>query len=219
MHEIIQNGSGALNQVMLDIGKEAAQTILCVEQEELAGPDYYPTQDGIYKWAFEPGSIYLSDQKVPVMRPCLRGAAGEVGLKSYAQMKSPQGFSEQLLGKVLGGLSGRPYAVRWSMPLMPFGCLPADSLLEAFSELLTLHRLKFPALLRKTLRSTNPIEGLFSRVRSCEKNIKRYRSSAMSQRWLAGVLLYSEKGFKTVKGHEGIEEVMKNIEPEQMAVL
>jgi hypothetical protein len=34
--------------------------------------------------------------------------------------------------------------------------------------------LKVPALLRKTLHSTNPIESVFSRVRSCEKNIKRY---------------------------------------------
>jgi hypothetical protein len=31
--------------------------------------------------------------------------------------------------------------------------------------------------------------------------------------------LYSEKGFKTVKGHEGIEQVMKNIELEQMVLL
>ena len=33
----------------------------------------------------------------------------------------------------------------------------ADSLLEAIEEILTLHRLKVPALLRKTLHSTNPI--------------------------------------------------------------
>ena len=38
----------------------------------------------------------------------------------------------------------------------------ADSLLEAFEELLTLHRLKVPALLRKTRMSTNPIESMFS---------------------------------------------------------
>jgi transposase-like protein len=91
----------------------------------------------------------------------------------------------------------------------------ADSLLEAFQELLTLHRLKVPALLRKTLHSTNPIESIFSRVRACEKNIKRYRSSKMSQRWLASVLLYGEKSFKTVKGHEGIKDVLVNIEKEQ----
>ena len=41
----------------------------------------------------------------------------------------------------------------------------ADSLLEALEEVLTLHRLKVPALLRKSLHSTNPIESMFSMVR------------------------------------------------------
>ena len=56
----------------------------------------------------------------------------------------------------------------------------ADSLLEAIEEILTLHRLNAPALLRKTLHSTNPIESMFSSVRDCEHYIKRYRSSGMA---------------------------------------
>ena len=90
----------------------------------------------------------------------------------------------------------------------------ADSLVEALNELLTLHRLKVPALLRKTLHSTNPIESLFSRVRACEKNIKRYRDSRMAQRWLASVLLDAERSFRTIKGHESIRAVLANIEAE-----
>jgi putative transposase len=58
----------------------------------------------------------------------------------------------------------------------------ADSLLEAFEELLTLHRLKVRALLRKTLLSTNPIESMFSLVRHSERNIKRSRRR-VSVRW------------------------------------
>ena len=88
----------------------------------------------------------------------------------------------------------------------------ADSLLEAFEDILTLHRLKVPGLLRKTLTCTNPIESMFSTVRDCEGNIKRYRNSAMSQRWLATVLLHCEKGFRRVKGYLGIAEVMTTIE-------
>jgi len=88
----------------------------------------------------------------------------------------------------------------------------ADSLLEAFEEILTLHRLKVSALLRKTLTCTNPIESMFSAVRDCEGNIKRYRNSAMSQRWLATVLLHCEKGFRRVKGYLEIADVMATIE-------
>ena len=91
----------------------------------------------------------------------------------------------------------------------------ADSLLEAIEEILTLHRLKVPALLRKTLHSTNPIESMFSAVRDCEGNIKRYRGSRMSQRWLTAVCLHCEKGFKRVKGYRGIKEVVRRIEAEQ----
>jgi transposase-like protein len=91
----------------------------------------------------------------------------------------------------------------------------ANSLLEALEEILTLHRLQVPALLRKVLHSTNPIESMFSTVRHCEGNIKRYRGSKMMQRWLASVLLYSEQNFRRVKGHEDITGVIENIEKEQ----
>jgi len=87
----------------------------------------------------------------------------------------------------------------------------ADSLLEAIEEILTVHRLEVPAILRKTLHSTNPIESMFSLVRDCESNIKRYRSSNMSQRWLASVLLHYETRFRKIKGYAEIAGVIKRI--------
>ena len=90
----------------------------------------------------------------------------------------------------------------------------AESLLEAVEEILTLYKLNVPPLLRRTLHSTNPIESMFSTVRDCEGNIKRIRNSAMSQRWLASVLLHCEKGFRRVKGYEDITTVIENIDNE-----
>ncbi len=87
----------------------------------------------------------------------------------------------------------------------------ARSLDEAKEELLTLHRLKVPELLRTVLHSTNSIESMFSTVRSCEKNIKRYRGSKMSQRWLSSVLLHAESNFRTVKGYNEIPWVIQRI--------
>lgn len=84
--------------------------------------------------------------------------------------------------------------------------------MEAIEELLTLHQLKIPALLRKTLHFTNPIESMFSTVRDCEGNIKRYRNSRMMQRWLASVLLHCEKGFRRIKGFASIPDVVHQIE-------
>jgi len=91
----------------------------------------------------------------------------------------------------------------------------AQSLREAKEQLLTLHRLEVPELLRRTLHSTNPIESMFATVRDCEKNIKRYRSSKMSQRWLAAVLIHAEQNFRTAKGYQRIPEVIRNIKREQ----
>jgi putative transposase len=88
----------------------------------------------------------------------------------------------------------------------------ADSLMEALEEILTLHRLGVPASLRKSLHSTNPIESMFSMVRDCEGNIKRYRNSKMSQRWLASVFLHCERRFRRIRGYDEIAGVIKRIE-------
>ena len=92
----------------------------------------------------------------------------------------------------------------------------ADSLLEAFEEILTLHRLKVPATLRKSLHSTNAIENIFSQVRHCEKNIKRYGNSAMAQRWLAAICLDVEPRFNRIAGYRHIPQVAVQIETEQI---
>lgn len=87
----------------------------------------------------------------------------------------------------------------------------AASLREGQDELLTLHRLEMPPALRVSLYSTNMIESLFSTVRHCEKNLKRYHNSRMAQRWLAAVALYAEESFRTIKGFQFIPEVVGRI--------
>jgi transposase-like protein len=91
----------------------------------------------------------------------------------------------------------------------------AESLREAKEQILTLHRLEVPEILRRTLHSTNPIESMFATVRDCEGNIKRYRSSKMSQRWLGAVLIHAEESFKAVKGYREIPKVIRKIKQAQ----
>ncbi len=385
MYQIISQGKQGLDAFVLEVGKMMAEAVMYIEREEISGPEYRPLSSEVKKWASQEGSIYLGDQKVRVEHPRLRGPKGEIVLKSYQKLKEAGRFSEELLGRLLRGISGRRYqetvieaagafgvsassvsrhivavTVRklkefkerdvsgfkvfavfidtvhragcafmvalgidvdgWKQVLgfwegasenhevcgelladlerrgLPiskrvlfvtdggrgiikvlkerFGkklihqrCtihkdrniqhhLPkryrkeahvrfrralgqtsyqdakqmlislerwlreinesaADSLLEAIEEILTLHRLKVPALLRKTLHSTNPIESMFATVRDCEGNIKRYRGSRMAQRWLAAVCPHCEQGFQRVKGYRGIKAVMERIEAEQ----
>ncbi|BCB95734.1 hypothetical protein JZK55_06560 [Dissulfurispira thermophila] len=382
MYRILARGKQGFDSLMMEMGRMVAEAIMYIDREETAGPEYKPFCPNIYKWASQPGSVYIADQKVRVERPRLRGRQGEIQLKSYKRMKEPDGFSEELLAKVLRGISCQKYAETVIEAAQAFGVSPssisrhiieatgkqlkefkerslsdfrafaiyldtihrageafiialgidtegkkmplgfwqgatenhelceelladierrglkltkrtiwvtdggkgiikalrdkfgkkllhqrctihkdkniqkhlakryrkeahrrfktaleqksyedakemllemekwlrginesaADSLLEAIEEILTLHRLKVPELLRKTLCSTNPIESMFSMVRDAEGNIKRYRNSRMKQRWLASVLLYCEKRFKRVNGYTSIPDVIRNIE-------
>jgi putative transposase len=385
LYRVISHGKQALDDVFMDMGRMIAESIMLIEREELAGPDYHPTNPRLQKWAHEDGSIYIGDQKIKVSRPRLRDIEnGEIDLQSYKKMREHGQFSEDMLDKIMRGISAQKYeetvmgaassfgvsssSVSKKMveitakklnefqtrPLADFKPLAlfldtihrgseaflvalgvdikgekmalgfwqassenhalceelfqdlerrglvlsnriiyvtdggsglikalrdrfgkkllhqrcaihksrnlqkhlakkyrkeahrllmnaleqeeytdaqsmlkelekwlrsknesaADSLLEAFEELLTLHRLKVPALLRKTLITTNPIESMFSLVRQCEKNIKRPRGSAMLQRWLGSVLLYCEKQFNRVRGHQEIDRVIANIDKE-----
>ena len=380
---VIRSGKQALDAVMLEMGRMVAESVMLIEREEVTGPDYYPTDPDLKKWAHEGGSIFMGDQKVKVTRPRLRHVEqGEVPLQAYARMRAPGACSEELREKMLRGGSAQKYADTVIHAAEAFGVSPsavsrklveltatkltefqqrsladftpfavfldtihrggeaflvalgvdlsgekmavgvwqgssenheicearftdlerrglvlskrilfvtdggsglikarrarfgkkrvhqrcaihksrnlqrhlakpyrkeaprkliaaleqtsytnakqmlreleawlraknesaADSLLEAFEELLTLHRLKVPALLRKTLMSTNPIESMFSSVRHSERNIKRTRGSMMLQRWLGTVLLYCEQQFNRVKGFAGIAQVLATIE-------
>ncbi len=95
---------------MLEMGRMVAESVMLMEREEIAGPEYYPADPAFQKWAHESGLIYLGDQKVPVPRPRLRHIEqGEVSLQSYARLRNPGAFSEELLEKILRGVSAQKY--------------------------------------------------------------------------------------------------------------
>jgi len=108
---VIHSGKQALDAVMLEMGRMVGESIMLMEREEIAGPDYHPTDPALQKWAHEDGSIFLGDQKVKVTRPRLRHVTqGELTLQSYARMRAPGAFSEELLAKILRGVSAQRYA-------------------------------------------------------------------------------------------------------------
>ena len=350
MYQIIKAGKQGLDGFIQELGSLLVEAIMDMEREERSGPQYQPLQAGLYKWAYQKGSLYMGDRKISVRHPRLRGPEGEIPLQSYEVLKKPGAFSQELLNKILLGISARKYRETLMETAGTFGVSPgavsrhvvkvtvqrlrdfkeralsdivpfavfidtihrggeaflvalgidieghkhvlgfwegatenheiceelfldmerrglmlfrkilwvtdggkgilkalrdrfgkklihqrctihkdrniqshlakkyrkeahrrfkialeqnsyedakrmllefekwlrginesaADSLMEAFEDILTLHRLKVSGLLRKTLTCTNPIESMFSTVRDCEGNIKRYRNSAMS---------------------------------------
>jgi len=66
MFQIFCKGKQGLDTFLLEIGRMMAETIMYIEREEIAGPDYYPFSPILQKWASQGGSIYLGDQKIAV---------------------------------------------------------------------------------------------------------------------------------------------------------
>jgi len=88
MFQIMREGKKAFDSLMLDIGKEVAQSILLMQREELSGPDYAPIDSALQKWASQGGSIFLGDQKIKLQVPRLRHKElGEVSLGAYEKME------------------------------------------------------------------------------------------------------------------------------------
>ncbi len=110
VERIIQDGKRAVDTIQLELGRMLVEAVMYCERETIAGPDYNPKQTGTYKWGSQPGSVYIGDQKMPVEHPRVRDVKkGEIELESYKKLSDPGQFSDEILGQLLRGLSGRRY--------------------------------------------------------------------------------------------------------------
>lgn len=103
----------ALIQALIPLGLEAVSEELQREVTRLAGPKN--SRKGATtpnrRWGSQGGSVYLSDQKVPIQVPRVRDVAAkaEVPLQVYKQFQSPRNMDEGLLLRMLKGIATRSY--------------------------------------------------------------------------------------------------------------
>lgn len=95
--------------------------------------------------------------------------------------------------------------------LMDINPSAARSLQEGMEETLTVHRLRVPEQLRRTLSSTNVIESAFSIVETVCRNVKRWRDGDHIERWIASGLLVAERQFRKVIGYREIPMFMDSM--------
>jgi transposase-like protein len=88
--------------------------------------------------------------------------------------------------------------------LMDLNPSAARSLDEGMAETLTVHKLRVPDQLRRTLSSTNVIESAFSIVETVCRNVKRWRDGDQIERWVGSGLLVAERQFRKVIGFRQI---------------
>lgn len=102
----------ALIQALIPIGLWHVKEVLEQEVKLLAGGRY--KREGVVgydRWGRQWGSVYLMDQKLPVLVPRVRDrqVGEEIRLRSYERLQEPRGADEGLLRRILHGLSCRRY--------------------------------------------------------------------------------------------------------------
>ena len=95
--------------------------------------------------------------------------------------------------------------------LMDLNPSAARSLEEGMEETLTVHKLRVPDQLRRTLCCTNVIESAFSIVETVCRNVKRWRDGDHIERWVGSGLLVAERQFRKVIGHRQIPLLLSSI--------
>jgi len=83
----------------------------------------------------------------------------------------------------------------------------AESVREGIDETLTVLGLHLPDTLRRSLTS-NAAESLISRTRHVKRNAKRWRGGQMVVRWVAAGVLEAVKGFRRLKGHKAMPQLV-----------
>ena len=96
--------------------------------------------------------------------------------------------------------------------LMDLNPSAARSLGEGMEETLTVHRLRVPMQLRKTLASTNVIESAFSIVEHVCKNVKRWHGGDQRERWVGSGLLVAQQQFRRIIGYKQIPVLMQELQ-------
>jgi putative transposase len=96
--------------------------------------------------------------------------------------------------------------------LMDLNPSAARSLGEGMEETLTVHRLRVPIQLRKTLACTNVIESAFSIVERVCRNVKRWHGGDQRERWVGSGLLVAQKQFRRITGYKQIPALIRELE-------
>ena len=95
--------------------------------------------------------------------------------------------------------------------LMHLNPSAARSLEEGLEETLTVHKLRVPDQLRRTLSCTNVIESAFSIVETVCRNVKRWQGGDQIERWVGSGLLVAEQQFRKVIGFRQIPLLLSSL--------
>lgn len=99
-----------LIRALIPLGLQHVAELLDENVVQLAGARYQHNDSrAASRYGFNRGSIRLAGQRVPIRVPRVRGPEGEIPLESYAALQGAGEVDEQLIKRVLYGISCRNY--------------------------------------------------------------------------------------------------------------
>src|SRR5712691_823784 len=111
--EMIEQSSEAIDELIDVVGRGAVEAVLQLSAQELSGAKSQGrkvARTHEVRWhGRQWGSVALSDRKLRVERPRLRGNEGEVRLPAYAALQDDGRMSARMLELLLSGVSTRDY--------------------------------------------------------------------------------------------------------------
>jgi len=122
----------SLIQALIPVGLEKLSQELQQEVRKLAGPKGTHGKENT-RWGSQWGSVYLTDQKVPVEIPRVRDKRrnAEIPLETYQKLQQPYQADEQVFKKLLNGLSTHKYSESAELTPEVFG-LSASNMSKRF---------------------------------------------------------------------------------------
>lgn len=115
MVELIEQSRMAVDELIDVAGRVTIEAVLNLSAQQLAGvPSQGKRKQGeIYWHGTQPGSVYLSQRKLPVDKPRLRtkgkGVGKEVAIPAYEAMQDRQGMGTRMLDVLMRGVTTRQY--------------------------------------------------------------------------------------------------------------
>lgn len=123
---IQEQGKASLDCLHKQLGVMLVESILRIEREEITGSDHYPNEAGFYKWGHQGGSVFIGDQKQKISKPRMVRNGSEFVSPTYNKLKGPGAFSEEILAKIMAGMSARQYSKTVTQAAKAFGVSPSS---------------------------------------------------------------------------------------------
>ena len=114
-------------QDLIPLGLKAVAEELQNEVERLTGAKHSRIGDNA-RWGHQDGSIYLRDQKLPVIVPRVRNVESntEVSLEAYRRLQTPRNDDADIMRRLLHGLSTHKYEENSALAAEVLGLSPSN---------------------------------------------------------------------------------------------